>query len=417
MFEYMRNMAKWSRITYCDTERRIIRANSHHMTSTSTSRNFQDLNSLIHNMAGAKALLVQSIKSPPDIAIIAKDIPTAVSGTAVVRVLCAGIGPGHGYLLSHEVPRFSFPVPCVYGSNAVGRIVSVGSDAVSLKAGQLVLVDNFTVARDDPDAEIIVGLMDGGSPKSRKLAEDAWRDGTWQTHTVVPLENTIALDEDLLLGKLGYEIEDLAILQRLAVAYGGISNIDVKAGETVIVGPATGQFSGAAVEVAAAAGARVIALGRNEAKLAELKAHIPRVETVVITGDVAVDAAAIQVFGLADAFIDFTPHAVDKEPSHIESAILSLRKRGRVALMGGTSAKISLPYLEMVTKSLEIKAKWMYTRPEIRRLVKMVETGLLKIGKGAGHQVLGRFKLEEWEKAFEEAPRHTGWGTNVIFTP
>ncbi|KAI0157003.1 GroES-like protein [Xylariaceae sp. FL1272] len=368
-------------------------------------------------MARAKALPVQSIKSPLDVAIVEKEVPTAVSGTAVVRILCAGIGPGHGYLISHQVSGFSFPVPCVYGSSAVGRIVSVGSDAVSLKEGQLVLIDSFTVARDDSNSEIIVGLMDGGSPKSQKLAKDAWRDGCWQTHAVVPLENTIALNEDVLVGKLGYELEDLTILQRLAVAYGGVSNIDVKAGETVIVGPATGQFSGAAVEVASAVGARVIALGRNKAKLAELKATIPRVETVVITADVAADAAAIQAFGLADAFIDFTPHTASDAPSHIESAILSLRKRGRVSLMGGTSAKITLPYFELIIKSLEIKTKWMYTRDEIRRLVKMVETGLLKIGKGAGHQVLGRFPLEEWEKAFEEAPKHTGWGTHTVFTP
>ncbi|KAI0400220.1 GroES-like protein [Xylaria palmicola] len=368
-------------------------------------------------MAAAKALVVQSINSPTNIGVTERDIPTATPGTAVVRILASTIGPGHGYLISHEVPGFSFPVPSVYGSNAVGRVVSVGSDAVSIKEGQLVVIDPFTSARDDPDIEIIVGLMDSGESKAKQLAEGTWRDGCWQTHAVVPLENAVALDEEVLAGKHGYAIEELTMISRLSVAYGAISNIDIKAGETVIVGPATGQFGGAAVEVASALGARVIALGRNQEVLAKLKSAVPRVETVAITGDVEKDAQAIQAFGLADAFVDFSPHTLHTEPSHIRSAMLSLRKRGRIALMGGLGGNITIPYYLMILKSLEVKGKWMYTRAEIRKLVKMVEMGTLKIGKAAGHQVHGTFKLEDHETAFAVAAKHTAWGSSVMFTP
>jgi hypothetical protein len=38
-------------------------------------------------------------------------------------------------------------------------VVSVGSDAVSIKEGQLVLVDPFATARDDSNVDILVGLM------------------------------------------------------------------------------------------------------------------------------------------------------------------------------------------------------------------------------------------------------------------
>lgn len=368
-------------------------------------------------MSGPKALLIQSIQSPPDIKVVEKEIPKATPGTAVVQILASGIGPGHGYLISHKVPGFSIPVPCVYGNNGVGRVVSIGSDAISIKEGQLVLVDAFATARDDPNVEIIVGLMDGGDSKSKKLAADTWRDGCWQTHVVIPLENVIPVDEETLIGNHGYEIEELTMIQRLCVAYGAVSNANIKAGETVIVGPATGQFGGAAVEVASAVGARVIALGRNKETLAKLKATIPRVETVVITGDVENDAQAIQAFGLADAFIESSPHTLHDEPGHIRSAMLSLRKRGRVALMGGLAGTIALPYGLMVIKSLEVKGKWMYTRSEIRNLVKMVEIGTLKIGKTAGHQVNGKFKLEEYEVAFETAAQHPGWGMGVVFIP
>ncbi|KAI1200758.1 GroES-like protein [Nemania serpens] len=368
-------------------------------------------------MAGAKALVVQSIKSPADVEVKVRDIPKAIPGTAVVRILAAGIGAGHGYLISHEVPGFTFPVPSVYGSNAVGRVVSVGSDSVSIKEGQLVAIDPFTTARDDPDAEIIVGLMDGGDKNGRKLANDTWRDGCWQTHAVIPLENAVPLDEETLIGKHGYDIEELTIILRLSVAYGAISGVDIKAGETVIVGPATGQFGGAAVEVASALGARVIALGRNQEALARLKSTVARVETVVITGDIEKDAQAIQAFGLADAFVDFTPHTLQSEPSHIKSAMFSLRKRGRIALMGGLGGTITIPYFLMILNSLELKGKWMYTRSEIRSVIKMVEVGTLKIGKAAGHQIRGKFRLEDHERAFETAAKSASWGASVVFTP
>jgi threonine dehydrogenase-like Zn-dependent dehydrogenase len=215
-------------------------------------------------------------------------------------------------------------------------------------------------------------------------------------------------------------MEELTVIQRLGVAYGAMSNVDIKAGETVIVGPATGLLpASSAVQRSKLRllSARVMALGRNEETLAKLKATIPRVETVVITGDVEKDAKAIQVFGLADAFVDFSPHTLHSEPSHIRSAIESLRKRGRIALMGDLGGTVALPYFLMILNSLELKGKWMYTRPEIRNLVKMVETGTLKIGKAAGHQVNGRFKLEDYEAAFETAAKHTGWGTHVVYTP
>lgn len=258
--------------------------------------------------------------------------------------------------------------------------------------------------------------MDGGSEKSKKLANDAWRNGTWTTHAVVPLENATPLDEDVLLGKFGYDITELTYLQRFSVAYGGLSTMRVKPGETVIVGPATGQFGGAAVEVASALGARVIALGRNTEVLSHLKTTIPRVETVVLSGDVDKDAEAIQAFGPADAFIDFSP-TMAKNLTHINSAIRALRRRGRVALMGGPNVEISIPYPLVVFNSLEIKGRWMYTREEIREVVRLVETGLLKLGKSVDHKVHGKFPLDEWQAALDTAAKYPSWGSQVLFTP
>lgn len=59
-----------------------------------------------------------------------------------------------------------------------------------------------------------------------------------------------------LCDEMGYGIGDLAVIFRLMVSSGGLKDTDVKAGETVIVSPATGGFGGAALFVALAMGAR-----------------------------------------------------------------------------------------------------------------------------------------------------------------
>lgn len=42
-----------------------------------------------------------------------------------------------------------------------------------------------------------------------KLIEGEWRDGTYAEYAKFPTENVFPLNEEILLGKLGYSIEDL----------------------------------------------------------------------------------------------------------------------------------------------------------------------------------------------------------------
>lgn len=69
-----------------------------------------------------------------------------------------------------------------------------------------------------------------------------WRDGTFAEYAKVPLESCFALDEGRLTGSirdggLGYEVEQLAYITSLLVPYGGLRDIGLQAGETVIVAP------------------------------------------------------------------------------------------------------------------------------------------------------------------------------------
>lgn len=114
-----------------------------------------------------------------------------------------------------------------------------------------------------------------------------------------------------MVSNLGYRIaEDLQDLSRLLVPYGGLKDISLQPGETIIVAPAAGAFDSAAMKCALAMGARVIALGRNlEAlkTLASKSSHPERVECVQLANDVPTDLKALQAFGRIDAYLDISP--------------------------------------------------------------------------------------------------------------
>ena len=60
----------------------------------------------------------------------------------------------------------------------------------------------------------------------------------------------------------------------------------------------------------------------------------------------------------------------------------------------------------------------MYSRRDLLSLVKMIETGVLKLGKDAGHELVGkRFSMEEWEEAVTVAETAVGWGQQVLIYP
>ena len=211
-------------------------------------------------------------------------------GSAVGRVLEAGVLSYQREIYNGQRP-YPFPKPIVGGYSAIGRVAAVGPDATALQPGQLVWVDCVVRGRDDQSALFLWGIHEGFTEGSRKLMRDVWRDGTFAEFAKAPLESCIPLDEARLCQGLGYSIQDLMYLSYLLVPYGGLRDIKLEPGETIVVCPATGGFGGAGVQVAIAMGARVIAMGRNEQELARLKAHVmkgtpwARVETVKITGN------------------------------------------------------------------------------------------------------------------------------------
>ncbi|RMZ75387.1 hypothetical protein DV737_g5316, partial [Chaetothyriales sp. CBS 132003] len=351
--------------------------------------------------------------------------PQAVPGTAVVKIEMAAIATFMKRIYDGTL-QYPYPTPLTLGGSALGHIAALPVDSTQLRVGQLVLVDCVVRSRDQPAADVfLANIHSGYTDGSRKLMADAWKDvGTFAEYAGVPLENCTAIDEERMLGGkesggLGYQVEDLAMLFKMLVPWGGLRSVGVTAGETVIVAPATGGFSGAAVKMALAMGAgKVVAMGRNEAALERVVAESGgRVVGVRITGsfeeDLAGLVAACGKTGEADVFFDISPPSA-WESSHLKAAIYALRPGGRVGLMGGQCEDVKFPYSRIMTRNIKLFGKWMYDQSDIRALIQMAESGILKLRGGEGTGCKGVFGLDQWQEGSSVAESEGGKGTVLV---
>lgn len=291
--------------------------------------------------------------------------PQVTPGTAIVRVLAAKVNPYAREVYWEEgsdVPnrKYPFPTPMTPGSSAIARVAAVGSDSTKLRHGDLVYLNNTVRSRDDPSDLFLPGLMQGFTDGSKKLMTNVYRNWTYAEYCLVPLENVCVLNEKRLAGQprdggLGYTIEDLSFAGVLAVPYGGLADINLRAGETIIVAPATGSYGGAAVAVALAMGARVIAFGRSIEALERLKHRLPhqeRLEIVPITGNMAADLECLKKHSPIDAYLDIGPPGASQS-THIKSSILATRAGARISLMGGYMGDVAIPHADIVSLQLQ----------------------------------------------------------------
>lgn len=353
------------------------------------------------------------VESKGNVTIKQVPFPTPGRGDVTVRILASYVNPNSQEVLvkgGHFLPGPEFPY--VWGCQAVGRVEATGGDEVYVKKGDLVALDNLIRARDIEEVTAVQGLFHKFSPQSKKLL-DMYKDGFYAEYTRVPLENVHVMNEELLFSKHGYKMEDLPQLSRYAVAMGALNRINLKAGETVVIAPSTGKFSGDTVQLASAMGATVIAASRNKTILDQLEATVPRVHALQLTGDVEKDAAGMQQWGSPDAFVDYTPN-MPQVPSYFTSALQALKPRGRVCLEGAPMGNLEIPYAITMFKNLEFYFNFMFTRADQQQVVRMAESGALPLGKN-GAQTVQTFTLQEWKKAFEVAEKDSSWGKSTAF--
>ena len=274
--------------------------------------------------------------------------PEPRPGSALVRIEASALMSYIKAYVEGKLPAYNPPPgPFTIGTNGVGIVEAVGRDVWHLKPGQRVVLSSHFVAAENVEdpAQVLIGLT--SSPDAAPVLAD-WPDGTLAEYALLPVAAVTPAE-----GLDHIDATQLVAIGRCIIPYGGLLRGRLAAGETVIVNGATGAYGTAAVLVAIAMGAgRVIAAGRNAAALeAVARAGGPRVTTVVLKGDVQTDAAALH----------------------------SLRRGGRLVLMGSMTTDLPVPYTALMLNSWEILGQFMYPASVYRRLLDLLRSGQLDI--------------------------------------
>jgi alcohol dehydrogenase len=310
--------------------------------------------------------------------------------------------------------KYLLTLPMVPGTGAVGKVLSVGPDSTNLKIGDWVFCDPTIRSRDGaitPDITL-QGLSARG--EGGQILQKYFHNGSFAEKMLLPTENAVKI------GVIDHQdAPKWCSFGLLLVPYGGLLALNLKAGETILISGATGNFGSAAVTIAMAMGAGcVIAPGRNKAVLDDLENRFgKRLRTVVLTGDDKTDMENMRKAAPndIDCVLDILPPSVSA--STVRNAIMTVRESGRIVLMGGVGMLggdgLDLPYPWIMRNNITIKGQWMYPREAVYRLAALVKSGLLSLDLFQ----ISEFKLDDANDALEYAEANSGAFKITVINP
>jgi alcohol dehydrogenase len=337
------------------------------------------------------------------------ETPKPAPDGVVVRIEAGMVLSYMGRVLSGAVPYSLPPMPFVPGTNAIARVIATGTNVSHVKAGDRVFLSPH-LRGDVPDAEppqILIGLTATVTTPAALAMQARWRDGVfaevahWPAACVTPL---VGLDERPATELIG--------LAKLIVPFGGVQRTGLHGGDTILINGATGYFGSGAVMLAAAMGAgRVVAVGRKREALESFRdAFGPRVIPAVVSGEPEKDVAIIRhaAGGRADVALDLLGSA--KNTSTTLACLRSLKRGGRLVLMGSAEVPLELSFREMLANDWEVVGQFMYARQAPGQLAALAAEGLLDLKKIA----VTTFKLADFKRAVEAAALMQGLDLTAV---
>ena len=326
-------------------------------------------------MSGMRAALVLAHGGPEGLAVAEAPRPVPGPGEVLVRVVACALNHLDVFV-RRGIPGHELPVPYVPGGDVAGWVESAGDAEGAPLVSRGVLVDP---------------LVDGGA-----LGES--RDGGMAEYVVVPAANAIPLPYG----------DDLIPYAALPIAYGTAYRMlfrrgRLERGETVVVVSASGGVGVACVQLAARAGARVIACSSSAAKLGGLRELGADEVLDTSGGDLARAVRALTGRRGAEMVVDFTGRET------WPGSVRALRAGGRLVTCGATSGHDAVTDLRYVfSRELSILGTNGWVREDLETLVELVGRGELR---PAIHRV---FPLSEAAAAFAELEERRALGKVIV---
>ena len=314
------------------------------------------------------ALSLVEAGNPPTLAMVERDVPTPRPGEALLRVDACGFCH-HDYLVMNGTLRRGVAPGVVLGHEIAGTVVALGEGGTAFREGDRV-VSLLTAAcgrcarcRAGREHRCVNGAGIGHG-----------RDGGFEEYVAIPETALVAVPD-------GISSERAALLACPAgVALSGIDNVEVSAGETVVVTGAGGGLGSHAAQLAAARGAQVIAVTTSPGKaegLEQLGASV-----VVEVGD-GPDLAEIVLAFTEDEGADVVIDTVG--PPLWPDSLRCLGQFGRMALLGDvTGEPVPVRLAEVIFRDLRLTGVSGVSRRTLERCIEMAAAGELEPVVAAG---------------------------------
>ncbi|HJQ66622.1 MAG TPA: zinc-binding dehydrogenase [Gemmatimonadales bacterium] len=321
-------------------------------------------------------------------------LPEPRAGEVVIRVAACGLCHTDLHYLDHGVSTFKTP-PIVLGHEAAGTIARIGAEVSGVAEGDRVLAPSVwscgrcRFCREGRE-NLCINLVMPGNHTDGAFAEFL----AVPAKELVPLPPTIPLERACI-------IADAVSTPYHAVKRRG----HVRAGDTVAV-VGCGGVGLNVVQCAAVAGATVVAVDLNDARL-ELAQRLGARYAINAATTERVDK---QVRTLTSGGVDVAFEVVGN-PKTIDLAFNLIRKGGRLVVIGFSHEMVSINAGKLMFYELELVGSLGCGAGEYPEIVALVESGRLTLDP----IVSGTFPLERINEGFDRLRR--GEGVRWVVTP
>jgi 6-hydroxycyclohex-1-ene-1-carbonyl-CoA dehydrogenase len=323
----------------------------------------------------------------PNTPLTIEDRPTPEPGDGEILVKVAACGVCHTDLhyIDHGTPTFKKP-PMILGHEAAGIVAKVGRGVKKFTGGERVLLP----------AVVACGTCEYCRTGRENICASMVMfgnhvDGAYAEYFVAPAKDAFILPREIPL------IEGAIIADAISTPYHAVVNrAEVKPGDTIAV-VGCGGVGANVVQIAAAVGGQVIAIDLSEAKLERAR----KFGAVATINPSTVENVAKEVRKLTGGGAAIAIEAIGT-PKTIELAFSTLRRGGRLVIVGFSAQDAVLPAAKVMFHEMEIRGSLGCRVVDYPRIIELARRGTIKVAEMVTH----RFPLERINDAMELLRAH-----------
>lgn len=334
--------------------------------------------------------LAAVMSADSSLTLVDRPVSAPGAGEALIRIDACGVCGSDVFLQDGGFGPDK--LPRVPGHEAAGVVLAVGTDSDGDWIGRQVALYYIDAPPQSPWVESGHGNI---GPGITRMGVDV--DGAFAEYVVRPVRTLISVDPPM------DPVAVAVATDALATPFHALTTVgELRAGETLAV-IGLGGIGSNAVQIGKHLGARVVAVGRGEAKLAQAAELGADVTIASASGSAAIVAAA-------GGQIDVVLQAVGENADMDRLAIDIAGYRARVVLVAASQESFPLRATELIWRELSVRGSRGFTSDDIRSVLNLVRNGTLS----TAHLTRHRRPLTEVAEAL--ADLRAGRTTRTVLT-